>query len=132
MNLRNGYIIGRWLFPTALLAALLVPAVAASAQEIEAPTAEAKAVEQAGSPGMQIPVDGASIEAFEESLEQIRAETTPAEFTSVQNALDYLLVYDLGARRNRELLYQRLDGKTPTEILQMVKWRQGGRSANHP
>jgi hypothetical protein len=112
---------------TAMLAAMLAVGAPLWAQEPDLAEAEAKAVEEAGSPGMRIPFAGDSIEAFEETLEMIQAETTVAEFTTLQNALDYLLVYDLGARRDRELLYERLDGKTPTEVLEMVKWRQEGR-----
>lgn len=97
-----------------------------SVPDTETPEAEAGVVEEAGSPGMSIPFDGDSIESFEESLELIRAETTADEYTTVENALDYLLVYDLGARRNRELLYERLDGKTPNDVLDMVNWRQEG------
>lgn len=111
----------------AMLASMLAIGAPLWAQEPDLPEAEAKAVEEAGSPGMSIPFDGDSIEAFEETLEMIRAETTVTEFTTLQNALDYLLVYDLAARRDRELLYERLDGKTPTDVLEMVKWRQKGR-----
>lgn len=79
------------------------------------------------SPGMLLAFDGTSTAAFEKSMEAIQAETTEAEFTTVQNAIDYLLVYDLAARRNLEELYKRLDGKTPAEMLKMVNWQTGKR-----
>lgn len=130
MSLRQSSFMKIHIIMAAAMAAALAP-VAVAAQDpvadAETPEAETKVVEEAGSPGMSIPLDGDTIETFEESLELIRAETTAAEFTTLQNALDYLLVYDLGARRNRELLYQRLDGKTPNEVLGMVKWRLEGR-----
>ncbi|MDX1555256.1 MAG: hypothetical protein R3212_04455 [Xanthomonadales bacterium] len=78
------------------------------------------------SPGMYLPFDGSSIEAFEGSLDTIKGDVTDAEFVTLLNALDYLLVYDLGARGDPELLYKRLDGKTPDDVLSMVKWRQEG------
>jgi len=111
----------------AMFASMLAVGAPLWAQEPDPAEAEAKAVEEAGSPGMSIPLAGDSIDAFEETLEMIQAETTVAEFTTLQDALDYLLVYDLGARRDRKLLYERLDGKTPTEVLEMVNWRQEGR-----
>lgn len=126
MSLRKSFNIGTALL-TVVSASILAMAAPLWAQEPDLAEAEAKAVEEPGSPGMSIPFDGDSIEAFEETLEMIRAETTVAEFTTLQNALDYLLVYDLGARRDRALLYQRLDGKTPTEVLDMVRWRLEGR-----
>lgn len=115
----------------ALLAAVITIAPAANAQEgatNDGSSEATAAAEQFASPGMQIPLDGTSVETFENSLETIRGETTEAEFKTIQNALDYLLVYDLGARRDRELLYKRLDGKTPAEILEMVRWRLEGRN----
>ena len=75
---------------------------------------------------MSLPFDGSSVEAFEASLATIQAEVTDAEYSTLTNALDYLLVYDLGARRDKEVLYQRLDGKTPNDVLKMVKWRGKG------
>ncbi len=126
----------------AVLLSLSAPLAAQEAQEAEvsadAQSAEAENAEIAEepsaetaptpkrSPGMSLPFDGSSTEAFEESLSTIQSEVTDAEFTTLQNALDYLLVYDLGARRDKDLLYQRLDGKTPNEVLDMVKWRQEG------
>ena len=71
--------------------------------------------------------DGRSVKKFEKRLEEIKAETTEAEFTTIEGALDYLLVYDLAARRDREVLYERLDGKTPVDVLETVKWRIEGR-----
>jgi hypothetical protein len=130
-------------FTTVALAATFTWAISASAQDEPNPEAPAtqvapaasgveeetnpvsESVEKSFSPGMNIPFDGSSVEAFEESLETIKSETTASEFTTVQNGLDYLLVYDLGARRDPELLYKRLDGKTPAEMLKMVKWKTG-------
>ena len=77
------------------------------------------------SAGMSIPFDGSSTEAFNASLEKIKAETTDAEFTTVQNALDYMLVYDLASRGDPEALYKRLDGTTPAEMVKQVRWKTG-------
>ena len=40
-------------------------------------------------------------------------------YTAVKNALDYMLYYDIGLRNDKEKLYQKLDGKTPKEIIVM-------------
>lgn len=82
---------------------------------------------ETGSAGMYIPFDGGSVRKFEKTLEEVQEQTTPEEFTTVQNALDYLLVYDLSARRDKKTLYKNLDGKTPAEVVDMVKWRLEGR-----
>lgn len=84
--------------------------------------------EEPALPGMSLPFDGSSVRSFEKSLEAVRAQTTEEEFTTLQNALDYLLVYDLAARRDKKLLYQRLDGKTPSEVIEMVHWQTGERA----
>ena len=80
-----------------------------------------------GSPGMFIPLDGGSIKKFEKSLSEANEEMTDEEITTVQNALEYLLIYDLSARRDKKQLYKNLDGKTAADILSMVKWRLEGR-----
>lgn len=125
-----------------LMAASIVgcfPAVAAEPGEEAVETLEAAAVDaapvDASSPseaaakqfseGMQIPVDGSSEEAFDESLEAIGKQATKAEFTTLNNAIDYLLVYDLSAKRNRAKLAANLDGLTGEQILDRVQWRKG-------
>jgi len=80
-----------------------------------------------GSDGMYFALDGGSVKKFEKSLAKAQEEMTPEEFITVQNALDYLLIYDLSARRDKKTLYKNLDGKTSAEIVAMVKWRLEGR-----
>jgi len=108
----------------ALITAIVLGASPALAQDEEMPSG-AGANTAKWSQGMSIPFDGSSTEAFNASLDKIKAETTDAEFTTVQNALDYLLVYDLGSRGDPEALYERLDGTTPAEMVKMVKWKTG-------
>ena len=74
------------------------------------------------SQGMHIPVDGTSLESFEQSLETIKAKATEAEYESLTGAIGYLMVYDIGARRDRAKLAQRLNGLTGEEILGRVHW----------
>lgn len=73
--------------------------------------------------GLNIKMDGSSLAAFEKSLEKVKETSSEAEYKGLKGALEYLLIYDLGAKRNREKLAARLDGITGHEILAMVKWR---------
>ena len=74
--------------------------------------------------GMEIPLDGSSLEAFETSMARVEAHTSPANFTTLQNAIEYLLLYDLSARKDKEKLAHNLDGKTPYQVIDMVQWRK--------
>lgn len=74
--------------------------------------------------GMDIPLDGSSLEAFERSLRRVEAHTSPANYTTLANAIDYLLVYDLGAKRDKATLASRLDGLTAHQVIDKVGWRK--------
>ena len=74
------------------------------------------------SDAMRIPVDGSSLESFDSSLETIKSKADAAEYTTLTGALDYLLLYDLGAKRDRAKLAQRLDGLTGEQIVDQVDW----------
>jgi len=73
---------------------------------------------------MDIPLDGSSVEAFDASLARVKAHATPEQYEGLVMAIDYLLTYDLGAEKDYAKLASRLDGQTPTEIWQRVKWRK--------
>jgi hypothetical protein len=93
-------------------------AAAAEAAEI----AEKEAVDV--DPAMQIPVDGSSLEAFNESLATIKASAVDANYISLEGAIQYLLVYDLGAGRDKAKLAKNLDGLTGDQIIDKVQWRK--------
>jgi len=80
--------------------------------------------EVAPDPGMQIPVDGSSLDAFNASLETIKAQAQEPSYITLENAIQYLLVYDLTANRDMTKLAKNLDGLTGAEIVGRVKWRQ--------
>ncbi len=69
---------------------------------------------------MDEPLDGRSIETFRAGLEKLDQEASEKEYRNVMSALDYLLFYDLGAKRSKAMLYSRLDGKSPNQILEKV------------
>ena len=73
---------------------------------------------------MDIPMDGSSEEAFEASLARVEAHASPEQYTTLVNAIDYLLLYDLAAERNKQKLINRLDGLTAGEVIDKVAWRK--------
>jgi hypothetical protein len=74
--------------------------------------------------GMEIPLDGSSIDAFDTSLARVQAHTSEANYTTLVNAIEYLLVYDLASKRDRAKLAAKLDGQTPYQVLERVGWKR--------
>ncbi len=68
-----------------------------------------------------IAMDGSSEEAFEASLQQFQETAPTDEYKLLKSAIQYLQVYDLGTRGNKAKLYEKLDGKTADEIVEMTK-----------
>jgi len=99
-------------------------AAAISMEEVASPKVSngKDEIEYNFSEAMQIPVDGSSIEAFDKSLETIKSKAEKSEYDTLTGAIDYLLIYDLGARRDRARLAERLDGLTGEQIVNRVNW----------
>jgi len=93
-----------------------------SAEATSAPTAEP--VEPWDGDGMDIPLDGTSLEAFDKSLARVKAHTSPESYTTLVNAIDYLLVYDLASKGDKSTLASNLDGMTGKQVVDQVKWRK--------
>jgi hypothetical protein len=74
--------------------------------------------------GMEIPLDGSSLEAFDASMARVKRHSTEANYTTLENAIDYLLVYDLEVKRNKEKLVAKLNGLTGNEVVSKVHWRR--------
>ena len=74
--------------------------------------------------GMEIPLDGSSVAAFDASMARVKRHTNEASYTTLENAVGYLLIYDLEVRRNREKLAAKLDGLTGYEVIAKVGWRK--------
>ena len=102
-----------------------VEAAATSEQEI-APAGAIDPVEVGEATGLDIVMDGSSLEAFEKSMERVKETASEAEYKSLEGAVDYLLFYDLGAQHNREKLASRLHGKSGYEIINRTKRRKPG------
>jgi hypothetical protein len=111
----------------ALAAVLLLSACAANGTSGGSRAAEPEAVveiEPWDGDGMEIPLDGSSMEAWETSLARVEAHTTASKYQTLENAIQYHLMYDLKSYRDMEKLIKRLDGKTGYEIVALVKWRK--------
>lgn len=107
-------------------------AAAESPAAVESPAAASPAPADSGAPaepqkvsaGMTIPLDGTSLEAFDASLAKIKGDSTASEYLTLTNAIDYLLVYDLQAKRDRTKLAALLNGQTGEQIIQQVEDRK--------
>ena len=96
----------------------------AGATAMEKSTAEdaVDSEDKAEATGLDIVMDGSSLEAFEKSMEQVKETGTAEEYRALESAIDYLLIYDLSAKRNMEKLIERLNGRTGHEIIKRVGW----------
>ena len=111
----------------ALSAALVLSACAATSTETPEPVAEPEPVmeiEPWDGDGMEIPMDGSSMEAWNRSLARVEAHTDEKTFITFENAIDYLLVYDLASYKDMNKLIKRLDGLTGYEIMSRINWRK--------
>jgi hypothetical protein len=111
---------------TALSAALCLGLAACAATPTEPEPAEEAVKTYEFEPwegdGMEIPLDGSSLEAFEASLARVKAHTSEANYTTLVNAIEYLMVYDLAAKRDKTKLASHLDGLTPYQVIERVAW----------
>ena len=84
--------------------------------------AEAEAETAAVDSGMQIPIDGSSLEAFDASLARIKGIASEPDYTTLEKAIEWLLVYDLTAGNDKAKLAKNLDGMTGDEVINQVGW----------
>ena len=83
-----------------------------------------ESADEAEATGLDIVLDGSSLKAFDKSLEQVKETASLADYKTLEGAIDYLLFYDLAAKRSPEKLAARLDGKTGNEVIAKVQWRK--------
>jgi len=110
------------------LASLLTACAATTSAQPPSQAAAAVPAEEPVEPwdgdGMDIPLDGSSLEAFDKSLARVKAHAKPSSYTTLINAIDYLLVYDLSAKRDRAKLAANLDGLTGRQVIDKVSWQK--------
>jgi len=110
----------------ALLAGLLLagcasrPAAAPASEQAAAEPEPAYVVPPSDRYGMEIALDGSSLEAWERSLVSVEAHSTPEDYNVLTSAIEYLLMFDLGARRDMATLARRLDGLNGYQVVDRV------------
>jgi hypothetical protein len=72
---------------------------------------------------MDQPVNFSTPEEVEKSMQKISDEGGEGAQKSLENAMKYILYYDLSIGGKKENLYKKLDGKTPNEIIGMMRQR---------
>jgi hypothetical protein len=109
------------------MALFLVSACAEDSKDPETTTAQVSAPESAGNAGddstsiMDQPMDFSTAENVEISLQKIREQEGDEAYKTLNSAMKYVKYYDLSISNNMEKLYKKLDGKTPNEIIAMMK-----------
>ena len=74
--------------------------------------------------GMEIPLDGSSLAAFDASMALVKKHASEADYTTLENSIEYLLVYDLEVKRSKEKLVAKLDGLNGYEVVARTGWRK--------
>ncbi len=116
-------------FLLSLIAATLLGACASNGGEQQTAQATPEAepacvIEPWEGDGMLIPMDGSSIEAWDCTLERVKAHSDADTYLTLENAIKYLLMYDLKSYRDMNKLIERMDGLTGYEIIGKVGWRK--------
>ena len=86
--------------------------------------ADNESAEKTEATGLDLSVDGSSLEAFNKSLEKIGETATESQYITLKNSIEYLLVYDLALKQDRTKLAAKLDGMTGWQIIDKIKWRK--------
>jgi len=116
--------LGSLAFVAVLVLSLAACATPSATNPAEKATAASEAVEPWEGDGMDIPLDGSSLEAFDKSLARVKAYADPPDYTTLINAIDYLLVYDLAANRDKAKLASHLNGLTGKQVIDKVSWQR--------
>ena len=70
---------------------------------------------------MDQPVDFSTPDAVEESMQKIAEQGGEKSRRAVEVAMQYVSVYNLSVSGDEAKLHKKLDGKTPNEIIAMMK-----------
>ncbi len=70
---------------------------------------------------MDEPVNFSTPAAVKKSLQQIQQQAGEDEALELDEALQYLLYYDMSVGHNEQALHKKLDGKTPNQIIALAK-----------
>lgn len=93
----------------------------AYAEDTTESTAKTEVIAEDSTSLMTQPVDFSSAEAVQATMENIREKEGNLPHTQLQNAMQYIMVYDLSVGNNKEKLYKKLNGRTPEQIIAKMK-----------
>lgn len=71
---------------------------------------------------MNQPVDFSSQEEVNKSIERVRQQAGNTEADELNKALGVILTQDMSLRQDKDRLFRKLNGKTPNEIIAMMKF----------
>ena len=94
------------------------------AEKIEAPEANTHKknnMRNRNSPIMDEPVDFSTPEEVQKTLKKIQETAGATAAGRLNAAMDYIRTYDLAVGHNEQRMYKRLNGKTPNQIISMMK-----------
>lgn len=80
---------------------------------------------------MSQPVDFSTPESVETTLQNIREQAGAKAYRQLDGAMKYILYYDLSVKNNKDILYKKLDGKTPEQIIAKGKHGSSHNPVNH-
>ena len=70
---------------------------------------------------MDQPVNFSSQKEVNKSIEKVRQQAGDAEAKELNKALGVILTQDMSLRQDKDRLFRKLNGKTPNEIIAMMK-----------
>ncbi len=70
---------------------------------------------------MDEPVNFSTPEDVSRTLTNIREKAGSRASRKLDSAMGYIMTYDLGVARDEERMYKKLNGKTPNQIISMMK-----------
>jgi hypothetical protein len=94
--------------------------------ESPAPASAGETAQSTGAAGsdmsiMDKPVNFSTPENVDKSIEAVRLGAGEKAARDLNNALKYILTYDLSLGRDKAKMYQKLNGRTPNEIIAKMK-----------
>ena len=70
---------------------------------------------------MDQPVNFSSQDEVNKSIEKVRQQVGDAEANELNKALGVILTQDMSLRQDKDRLFRKLNGKTPNEIIAMMR-----------
>jgi len=92
----------------------------AASAKTNAAAPEVKIADNIEGEGMDMPLDGTSVEAFDASLALVKQHTNEENYRSLEKAIGYLMAFDVSVRNDKARLASRLNGMNGYEVVAKV------------